>query len=149
MGHSLSKISDIVYDNWKRWPEIYDNNRPMIKDPDKIFAGFTLFYMPDDDEPEVISKNKKPRLFNNMLNNVSKSKKKTKKRIPSSKLQVSDQADSKSISKEKINLSKKESNIILKIGKAVKLNQKGIEKKNMEKGSLLKVIKSKFKKIDL
>ena len=47
-GHSLSKISDIVYENWRRWPEIYDNNEPMIKNPNKIYAGFTLYYLEDD-----------------------------------------------------------------------------------------------------
>lgn len=47
-GDSLSKISNKVYGNWKWWNKIYDNNKPMIKDPNLIFAGFTLYYMKED-----------------------------------------------------------------------------------------------------
>ena len=47
-GHSLSKISDIVYENWERWPEIRNNNSDLIKNPNKIYAGFTLYYIPDE-----------------------------------------------------------------------------------------------------
>ena len=49
-GQSLSKISDIVYENWKRWPEIFENNKPMIRNPNLIFAGFTLYYHPDEND---------------------------------------------------------------------------------------------------
>lgn len=41
---SLSKISNKVYGQWQLWPKIYENNRDQIKDPNLIFAGFTLFY---------------------------------------------------------------------------------------------------------
>lgn len=46
-NESLSIISKNVYSTYKRWPEIYQNNRPLIKDPNLIFAGFTIFYVPD------------------------------------------------------------------------------------------------------
>ncbi len=48
-GDTLGIISKDVYGVVKRWREIYDNNRPMIKDPNLIFAGFTLYYVPDRD----------------------------------------------------------------------------------------------------
>lgn len=48
-GDTLGIISKDVYGIEKRWREIFDNNRPMIKDPNLIFAGFTLYYIPDRD----------------------------------------------------------------------------------------------------
>ncbi len=45
-GDSLSKISKKVYGQWQKWPIIYKNNSAQIKDPNLIFAGFTLFYKP-------------------------------------------------------------------------------------------------------
>ena len=62
-GHSLSKISDIVYENWERWPEIRNNNSRLIKNPNKIYAGFTLFYLPDEyEERNSISEKTKENL---------------------------------------------------------------------------------------
>lgn len=46
-GDTLGVISKDVYGVSKRWKEIYENNRPMILDPNLIFAGFTLYYVPD------------------------------------------------------------------------------------------------------
>ncbi|POB14829.1 hypothetical protein C0Z22_00210 [Halobacteriovorax sp. DA5] len=43
-GDSLSRISKKVYGNWREWPVIYKNNPQQIRDPDLIFAGFTLYY---------------------------------------------------------------------------------------------------------
>lgn len=48
-GESLSIISGKVYGEIKRWPEIFENNKPMIRNPNLIFAGFTLYYIPDRD----------------------------------------------------------------------------------------------------
>lgn len=45
-GDSLSIISRKVYGYWQNWPEIFDNNRDMIRHPNLIFAGFTLYYKP-------------------------------------------------------------------------------------------------------
>ena len=44
-GDTLGGISNNVYQNAKKWKMIWDNNRPLIKDPNKIFAGFTLYYL--------------------------------------------------------------------------------------------------------
>lgn len=46
-GHSLSLISDSVYRDWRRWKEIYAHNQPFIKNPNLIYEGSTLFYVPD------------------------------------------------------------------------------------------------------
>ncbi|PIP94058.1 MAG: hypothetical protein COW00_03935 [Bdellovibrio sp. CG12_big_fil_rev_8_21_14_0_65_39_13] len=43
-GDSLSLISKKVYGNWREWPIIYKNNPQQIRDPNLIFAGFTLYY---------------------------------------------------------------------------------------------------------
>lgn len=44
-GDTLGGISTNVYQTSKKWKMIWDNNRPLIKDPNKIFAGFTLYYL--------------------------------------------------------------------------------------------------------
>ena len=44
-GDTLGKISGNVYGTQKKWKSIWDNNKPMIKDPNLIFAGFTLYYL--------------------------------------------------------------------------------------------------------
>ena len=43
-GDTLTKISSNVYNTHKLWRKIYNNNRPLIRDPNLIFAGFTLYY---------------------------------------------------------------------------------------------------------
>jgi len=48
-GETLGTISNDKYGTASRWKSIYDNNQPMIKDPNLIFAGFTLYYVPDRD----------------------------------------------------------------------------------------------------
>ncbi|MBF0297532.1 MAG: LysM peptidoglycan-binding domain-containing protein [Oligoflexia bacterium] len=47
-GDTLGKISKKVYDTIKRWKEIWNNNKLMIKNPNIIFAGFTLYYVPSE-----------------------------------------------------------------------------------------------------
>lgn len=47
-GDTLGKISGKVYGTTSKWRKIWDNNRPLIKDPNKIFAGFTLYYLLDN-----------------------------------------------------------------------------------------------------
>ena len=44
-GDTLVKISRNKYGTSSKWRSIYENNRPMIKNPDLIFAGFTLYYI--------------------------------------------------------------------------------------------------------
>jgi nucleoid-associated protein YgaU len=43
-GDTLGAISKEVYTTTKKWKLIWENNRPLIKDPNKIYAGFTIFY---------------------------------------------------------------------------------------------------------
>ncbi len=44
---TLTKISRGIYGTPKRWKHLWDNNRQLIHDPDRIYAGFTLYYQPD------------------------------------------------------------------------------------------------------
>jgi nucleoid-associated protein YgaU len=43
-GDTLGLISNNVYQTTKKWKLLWENNRPLIKDPNKIFAGFTIYY---------------------------------------------------------------------------------------------------------
>jgi len=54
-GDTLGRISNKVYGTPTKWKSIYENNRQLIKDPNKIFAGFTLYYLPADGggQPEM------------------------------------------------------------------------------------------------
>jgi nucleoid-associated protein YgaU len=45
-GDTLGTISQQVYGTPSKWRDIWDNNRELIKDPNKIYAGFTLYYLP-------------------------------------------------------------------------------------------------------
>ena len=45
-GETLGTISMDKYSTIQKWTDIYENNRPMIKNPNLIFAGFTLYYIP-------------------------------------------------------------------------------------------------------
>lgn len=44
---TLGKISNKVYGSFKHWKTLWKNNRPLIKNPNKIFAGFTIYYPVD------------------------------------------------------------------------------------------------------
>lgn len=44
-GDTLGGISGSVYGTTKKWKYIWDNNKPLIKDPNRIFAGFTLYWL--------------------------------------------------------------------------------------------------------
>ena len=45
-GDTLGKISGKVYGVTTKWRAIWKNNPELIKDPNKIYAGFTLYYAP-------------------------------------------------------------------------------------------------------
>ncbi len=52
-GDTLGTISDDVYGTNRKWRKLYENNRQLIKDPNRIFAGFHLYYvMTDQDRME-------------------------------------------------------------------------------------------------
>lgn len=53
LGETLGKISDDKYKTVKRWKEIWHNNKPLIQDPNKIYAGFTIYYIPDERVAEM------------------------------------------------------------------------------------------------
>ena len=48
-GDTLATISDDKYGTVKKWRMIYENNQPLIRDPNLIYAGFTLYYVPKRD----------------------------------------------------------------------------------------------------
>jgi nucleoid-associated protein YgaU len=48
-GDTLGTISSEKYGTPKKWKSIYENNRPLIRNPNLIFAGFTIYYKPDRD----------------------------------------------------------------------------------------------------
>jgi nucleoid-associated protein YgaU len=41
-GDSLSKIAKVHYGNAMKYPEIFEANKPMLSDPDKIYPGQVL-----------------------------------------------------------------------------------------------------------
>lgn len=43
-GETLGTISNTVYQTPKKWKTIWENNKPLIKNPNVIYAGFTLYY---------------------------------------------------------------------------------------------------------
>ena len=46
-GDTLSKIAKEVYGDMMKYPKIFEANKPMLKDPDKIYPGQVL-YIPQD-----------------------------------------------------------------------------------------------------
>jgi nucleoid-associated protein YgaU len=42
-GDTLGTISNEVYSTTSHWKKIWENNKPLIKDPNKIFTGFTIY----------------------------------------------------------------------------------------------------------
>ena len=48
-GDTLRVISKDKYGTPKKWKDIFENNRPLIQDPNLIFAGFTIYYIPSRD----------------------------------------------------------------------------------------------------
>lgn len=53
LGETLGSISDDKYKTVTRWKEIWHNNKPLIQDPNKIYAGFTIYYIPDESVAEM------------------------------------------------------------------------------------------------
>lgn len=53
-GDTLGTISEDVYGTKQKWKKLWKNNRELIKDPNRIFAGFHLYYtMSPDDRREL------------------------------------------------------------------------------------------------
>lgn len=47
-GDSLSKIAKQFYGDARKYPQIFEANKPMLKDPDKIYPGQVLRIPPLD-----------------------------------------------------------------------------------------------------
>ena len=45
-GETLGNISTNVYKTSKQWKNIWENNKPLITNPNRIYAGFTIYYKP-------------------------------------------------------------------------------------------------------
>jgi nucleoid-associated protein YgaU len=45
---TLVKISKWLYGSSQEWKNLWSNNRQLIHDPNKIYAGFTLYYQPKE-----------------------------------------------------------------------------------------------------
>ena len=56
-GDTLSLISKEVYATTNKWKLLWENNRPLIKNPNKIYAGFTIYYL--ENGREVANQNQK------------------------------------------------------------------------------------------
>ncbi|OFZ54420.1 MAG: hypothetical protein A2428_16130 [Bdellovibrionales bacterium RIFOXYC1_FULL_54_43] len=54
-GDTLGGISSEVYGTKEKWRKLWDNNRQLIRDPNKIFAGFYLYYVPEAGEPQQVT----------------------------------------------------------------------------------------------
>lgn len=61
-GETLGVISNNVYQTPKKWKKIYENNKPLIKNPNIIFAGFTLYYKPEGMANYVQPKSAQPKV---------------------------------------------------------------------------------------
>ena len=46
-NETLMIISDNLYSTQNKWKDLYHHNQPLIKDPNVIYAGFTLYYLED------------------------------------------------------------------------------------------------------
>jgi nucleoid-associated protein YgaU len=49
-GDTLASIADDLYGKRNKWKSIYENNRTLIKDPNRIYAGFYLYYQMTEQE---------------------------------------------------------------------------------------------------
>jgi nucleoid-associated protein YgaU len=45
-GENLCNISTNVYKTSRKWKKIWENNKPLITNPNRIYAGFTIYYKP-------------------------------------------------------------------------------------------------------
>ena len=49
-GDTLGTIADDVYAKKTMWKKIFENNRTLIRDPNRIYAGFYLYYQISEEE---------------------------------------------------------------------------------------------------
>lgn len=65
-GDTLGTISNKHYGTTQKWKEVWNNNRQLIVDPNLIFAGFTIYIMPQG-EMAYISSSQMNNQFNNQM----------------------------------------------------------------------------------
>lgn len=56
-GDTLRRISQWVYGTVEKWKKLWENNRELISDPNRIFAGFKLYFVRDQDPKRVPASN--------------------------------------------------------------------------------------------
>lgn len=49
-GDTLGTIADDIYAKKSKWKQLYENNRTLIHDPNRIYAGFYLYYQITEEE---------------------------------------------------------------------------------------------------
>lgn len=54
VGDTLGTISRDVYGTDTKWKRLWENNRQLIRDPNRIYAGFHLYYLPEDGSPQQL-----------------------------------------------------------------------------------------------
>lgn len=59
-GDTLGKISQTVYGTPTKWKSLWENNKQLIQDPNKIFAGFYLYYVPQAGAPAPMASSVSP-----------------------------------------------------------------------------------------
>lgn len=59
-GDTLGTISKDVYGTNTKWKKLWENNRQLIKDPSKIYAGFYLYYQPEGRMAHGVSEQNSP-----------------------------------------------------------------------------------------
>ncbi len=60
-GDTLGRISNEVYATTRKWRKIWENNRQLIKDPNRIFAGFYLYYQITEQEKQMAEQHRATR----------------------------------------------------------------------------------------
>lgn len=49
-GDTLGSIADDIYAQRSKWKKLYENNRTLIRDPNRIYAGFYIYYQMTEEE---------------------------------------------------------------------------------------------------
>lgn len=49
-GDTLGTIADDIYAKRSKWKKLWENNKTLIRDPNKIYAGFYLYYQMTEEE---------------------------------------------------------------------------------------------------
>lgn len=72
-GDTLGTIADDIYAKKSKWRKLYENNRGLIKDPNRIYAGFYLYYQITEEEKKEAEEIKARRSGGQQMGSVDKS----------------------------------------------------------------------------